>query len=255
MRVRLICHQRIHFHVGDPKVVFTIKEKKEAPPADRASLPREPRAEKPPKATKPSITISERSLSGCYGLIQTLKERRSLRELFALRNSQLDKTHRYSEQAPDMLDLGGIEARLRNGQYEAVADFTCDLEDFFDSVREVFGPTSDFGQATQRFITEIRRAMADVPQPEPVVRLADLQTQLREFAALDAGDVGEAPLEISAAEIAQRLNRLNGKDRFKAEWLIRMHCPTLPYYAAGVDIAQLPFPEIESVLALLNGGM
>jgi hypothetical protein len=241
--------------VGDPKVVFTIKEKKEPAPADRPSLPREPRPEKPPKAAKPSITISERSLSGCYDLIQTLKERKSLRELFSLRNSQLDKARRYLEQAPDMIDLGGIDAKLRNGQYEAVADFMRDLEDFFDSVREVFEQTSDFGRAAARFLSEIRRAMAAIPQFEPVVRLNDLQTQLNEFAAVDAGDVGERPIEISAKEIAQRLNRLNGKDRLKAEWLIRIHCPTLPYYASGIDIAQLPYPAIESLVALLEGKM
>jgi hypothetical protein len=248
--MRFVRHQRIHFTIGQANVRFIIKEKKERQLTE--GIPPAPRLEKPPKVQKPSITVRERSLAACYELIQSLKQRRSLEPLFTLIGSALDTEHSYSEQAPGISDLGGLDRKVVNGEYETVDEFIRDLDDFFDSVKQIFGQSSDVGRSADRFGREIGRAFAHIGKSGSTKGFENLRSKLEKFTSVQVGEIGEQPVKVDFVGLTQKLNALPEAKRRQAEWIIRIHCPTLPYYENGVDVTALPHPAVTSLQALIG---
>jgi hypothetical protein len=226
--------------VGDPKLKFTIKETKESVGPGL----REGKADRPPKVSKPSIAITDRSLSGCYELLQKLRQRTSAKQLFMLKGT--------SDQAADIVDLGGVEDNLVNGRYDSVDECRRDIIDFLDSGYQDFGAASDIGKVCRRFLGEIEKAFAQLPAEEPDSGIPELVPHFAKFSEVEIVDVGERIPEIRAIDVARVLNSLDDRQRTRAEWLIRIHCPTLPYFAGGIDISQLPYRVIESLQKLLQ---
>jgi hypothetical protein len=158
----------------------------------REREPREPRIEKAPKTQKPSLAFPERSLDGCYRLLQTLKQRSSVKPMFDLVGSALDRENSCSEQMPGMLDLAGIECKLANCEYDCVEDCMREIDEFFDSVYRVFG-ASDIGRAAQRFAGEVKRAFAHAQPIAPSMGLDSLRKQLEKLANVPIRDLAGRP--------------------------------------------------------------
>jgi hypothetical protein len=149
--------------------------------------------------------------------------------------------------------MGGIERKLLNGEYDSVDDFVRDMDDFFDSVSQVFGLSSDIGRAADRYAKEITRAFAQIGEREVGVSFESLRGQLERFAGVEVREIGVEELgKVDFEGIARGLNGLNGDRRLQAEWIIRIHCPTLPYYESGVDVTKLPPPALRSLEALIT---
>lgn len=245
-KVRLLRHQTVTFCVSRPRIEFFARKTE----SHREDKPfQETRHEKPERAKPSSIVLPNQSLAACYDLMKQLKTKNSnaLKQLWNLKGSDLDKTNRYSEQAPDVCDLSGIWDKIESCAYENGREFLRDIIDFFDSVENTI---EGFNSTANRYKRDIARAFEDAAS-EPV-DVSDVKAQLEQFTKVEIGEVGKKSQAFDAEELAAKLNRLDEKDRWRASLIIRIHCPALPLYEQGVDITRLPYPAVDSLIALVN---
>ncbi len=248
--VCFIRRQTITFYVGDPIIDFTVK-KTEAKPRrfvdDKPYKP--PKPEKPPGVSKTPLTVTGRTLQDCYSLIQTLESRAGLKLLFNLKTSDLSKSYGFDELYPDIFDFSGIKKRLESGFYENSTDFRRDVDDFLDAVESVFTDHHIKRTAT-KYRRDIKQAFENLASVD--TGIGELRKAFRNMVELDVGDVGTKMEAFDAVTLAEKLNNLSEKKKRKAEWIIRIHCPSLPYYADGIDILKLPAVVIDSLVSLVQ---
>lgn len=250
-KIRLIKHQRIKFTIGHPHVEFVLHSSQATKETTFFKKEKEVREvkERVPKVHKPILTLKERNLVGCYDLLQQMKNNKRVKEFYELIGTPLDFKVKFSEQNPEILDLRGIELKVSNCDYVEIEDFQNDVEEFLNTLSYTFVDQPEISNTAQRFSNEFQRAFREAPKAETGgATFNELETQLRKFTSVKIGNITETPKTIEAESIADALNKLDGKKRLEAEWLIRIHCPSIPFYAQGIDVTELPYPCIDALV-------
>ncbi|KAH0795109.1 hypothetical protein GPJ56_000952 [Histomonas meleagridis] len=162
----------------------------------------------------------------------------------------------YSEQTEGIPDISMIEDKLLQCQYSTISEFFEDLTSYFDGIVTVYNSSSeypDYGRNAEKVLREIKKIIENLSSEETSSRtIGGIEKQIGKLVETDVGSPGLPPERTDLTKLAQSLNQLKGKERIKAEFIIKLHCPFLPYYSSGVDLAQLPYPAIESLQQLVN---
>jgi hypothetical protein len=157
---------------------------------------------------------------------------------------------RLAIQAPNVPDLRSMEYNLANCHYESVDAFLADLNEFFLAVQNVYGRDHDSGRSASRYASDLKQVMAGFQQ-KTTASVDGVKEQLKRLAAVEVGDIGEKIEAGNNEELAKALSGLDARKRMQAEWIVRIHCPSMPYYANRVDLDELPFTAIESLKRLV----
>lgn len=269
--IRVVRHRRIHFTVGTPKVTFTTirhtqkaenkiarsitERERKAPPEESAP----PRKEK--KAPKVGLQMADYSMSGCFELLRNMRQRKSIKQLLELRGSERDEEIGFTQRMGDVLDLEMIEDKMMNCEYVSVSEFFGDLEGFFDYTANACGDDSsypEYGRIAVRFLREIRSLADDYKSKHDSIvnedygRFSGVEAKLSDVVHAKLGEIGVSRESVDLVELSSKLNTLEGRSRTRAEYIIKMYCPLIPYYVNSVDLNELPYPAIESLSKLVN---
>lgn len=275
-RVKLIRHQTINFFVSEPRIHFTKIKRQNIVKNETASIPREREKErdrdrikerekdkerdherfsyseksessllekkKPPRQ---KATSFDKSFLGCNDLLQSIKSNKKLKGLFDLVGPEPS--------------LPQIEINILNCSYNSIDDFFRDLLDFFDGACESFITDDETQRAAENFLKKIEQEQGNLINRKPLVPFSDLHHQFQKFVdvqvplpmqsnSTSSSSVSSEKLE----KLAHDLNKLDFKKKLKIEWLIRIQCPTLPYYSSGIDLVLLPETVISSIIELIK---
>lgn len=270
-RIRLIRHQTISFFVSEPHIQFVkmrrpapiksdsddeppqkikaIEKEKEKPRKATPEFSRERTRESPEKKiAKQKITSSslDKSFYGCNELLQSIKNKKKLKSLFDL-----------SSPEPN---LSQIEVKLLNCSYNSIDEFFRELLDFFDGACENYVADDETQRSAQHFIKKIEQAQSKLSNRRPAIDFSELNHQFQKFVDIQIPlpkpikpTITNSSLSTRNLEqLAQNLNSLDSKKKFRAECLIRIQCPSLPYYSNGIDLQLLPDSTISSLIKLIE---
>ncbi|OHT02096.1 hypothetical protein TRFO_07288 [Tritrichomonas foetus] len=268
-KVRLIRRQSIRFYVGTPRLNFVTVSKPERISRDSFEIiehnpRREPKTKdsnssqtsepKTPKIKTVQSVSYDKTFTGCYELMKSIRTKKNLRILYDLRDSEIDQKNHFFEMAGDDLnDLSDIEMKLSNCQYEKVDDFFDELIHFFDMIGDIMRTNNpEIAKSARHFISYLESTKNKMVVPKQVVSYLDLKQQLQNFIDIKIPNFQRVVSSHNLEEIAHKLNELDEQKKLRAEWLVKIHCPTLPYYATGIDLKQLPETAIDSLVKLIS---
>lgn len=205
-----------------------------------------------PRPQKVEITMAGKTLADCDALMQRLEAKTSLKRLWHLRGSELDKQYLFFEKEPNVHDFSEIRRKIRSCSLANGDEVHAELIKFLKAVEKAFRGL-DIGKAAERYQKIIDDAFDSVGFVE--TGFGRLQGQLEKLIEVDVPDVGH-PIglfdEKQAQELAERLNKLNSRQKLKVEWIIRQHWPALPAYAEGIDLLELPATVVDSILEVID---
>lgn len=248
-KIRIVRHQTIRFFVGHPEIRFRqqyIKPVKKEKPAEVDyvdDLLHESYIEKPKKKKEKTSTAQyTKSFSSCYEILQTIKSKKKLHALYEIRSSNLS--------------LENIEEKLRNCCYNTVNEFFGDLTDFLFSVSD---DDSELAHSAKHFLQKVESIPDKMVSAKGSLSFSDLSHQFKHFLDVQIPTLQtvEAKPTISRRNkdldaIASKLNSLDPQKKLKAEWLVRIHHPNLPYYATGIDLTQLSKGALDALNNFLD---
>lgn len=240
--------QEINFFVGTPQLTFRYDTPRTSEPKPLRQ-PREPQLPRPPKV---DIVLGGRTLEDCDTFMQKLSTKSGLKRLWDLRGSELDKAFHFFENEPDVHDLAEIRRRIRSCTLTNADDVRTELVRFFKAVENVCQ-----GHDVVKVAHRCRKLVDEAFSAVPVVKrgFGRLKEGLRKMAAVEVPAVGhtiESFDEGQADALAARLNKLTQRQKLKAEWIIRVHWPALPFYAEGIDVRQLPATVVDALNQFLE---
>lgn len=285
-RIRLIRHQTINFFASEPRIHFTKIKRQNIVKVESETMPRERERERDRDRDRDRDRVKERekdrerikdkdwdrekssysessfvekkkvqrqktssaldkSFLGCYELLQSIKNKKKLKLLFSL-------------QGPEP-SLPQIEINLQNCSYKSIDEFFRDLLDFFDGAVESYITDDETQKSAQNFIKKIEQEQGNMINRKPIIPYSDLRNQFQKFTDVKVplpkqSNVSSVSSSSSKnlTQLAQDLNKLDPKKKLRAEWLIRIQCPTLPYYSNGIDLLLLPDTVVDSLIELIN---
>ena len=270
--IRIVRHRRIRFIIGTPNVTFsTIKQvqkpetkvMKEYQEKEWKSVQEKesPPQRKEKKAAKVNLQMSEYSMNGCFELLQNLQMKKSIKQIVEIKGSEKDSDLGFSKLMGDVLDLKQIEDKLVNCEYNSIKAFFEDLDNYFNYVSTICGSTSlypEYGRTAYRVLKEIKNLSDNYEEHNNDVvnknygRFRSVEEKLKEFTNVNLGEIGISCDKIDLKELSAKLNKLEGKNRTRAEYIVKIYCPFIPYYASWVDLKQLPYTAIDSLSKLVN---
>ena len=205
-----------------------------------------------PRPQKVEIIMAGKTLADCDALMERLEKKPSLKRLWDLRGSELDKKFVFFEKEPNVHDFSEIRRKIRSCSLANGDEVRAELIKFLKAVENVFRGL-DLGKAAERYQKIIDDAFDSVGPVE--TGFSRLQGQLEKLVEVEVPDAGH-PIDLfdekQARELAERLNKLNSRQKLKVEWIIRQHWPALPAYAEGIDVMQLPATVVDSILEAID---
>ncbi|KAK8888401.1 hypothetical protein M9Y10_039471 [Tritrichomonas musculus] len=194
---------------------------------------------------KPTSYV-DKSFNGCNELLQSIRSKKKLKNLFDLIGPEPSLTQ--------------IETNLLNCSYNSIDEFFRDLLDFFVCAVESYIRDPETEKSAQHFIQTIEQTQKKMITKRSTVSFSELNHQFQKFVDVkvplpkqsDSSSTSSSTSSRNLEKIAQDLNKLDSKKKLKAEWIIRIQCPSLPYYSSGIDLLLLPDSAIDSLVELIN---
>jgi len=233
-KIRFIRVQRIKFIASKPVIHITLGSKKESPSKFSYTL-----------------KLSSFSLQGCYELVNSIKDNSLYSQLYNLSEKSSECQEMVFSLFQRLLDFRYICDKMSRGEYQTVEEVKEELKLFVDGVYNRFVQLnySSIRNAAFFIKEDIENAFRNCPKEQVIYGSKDIDKIRSDLTRLNVPEPEYLPTtQYDLEKIANALNHLDKNQRQKAEWIIRMKSPRVAYYQRAVDISELPYTAIDSLI-------
>lgn len=219
--------------------------------------------EKTPKITQSEVTyqskkgifnIEDDSLQSFYNLLSELKKS-GFKELFGLLENS-----GYRSRNHDAYDLSTIESRLIAGDIIDYPSFKHEIFECLSRISKDFGHETHYAQLSYQLTQELANSFEQLDQkinghshskiPSNIIHALNTFSNTPEL--IDSVKTSSSFDISKIKELKKRLQSLDPSSKLRAEWIIRISSPTLPYYSLSVDLQDLPKEALDKLCELVN---
>lgn len=199
-----------------------------------------------------NFKLSSKSLLGVYNFVCDITNRQELRKIYCIDGYDSDFQTKSKQKFNKYTDLLTIKNSLENGEISSLEDAYEKITEYFklfDALpEEKYKSEKDITQFINNNFQQQYKDAVIKTEKEVNQKLIDILQNISKSETTKLQETEETPQEREKL-IAQYINKLDEKQRIKAEWIIKIHVSNkVPYYSSSVRVTDLPSECIQELI-------